>query len=124
MGLPQFLNTIEQTGLSKWLRETESPFGFYFVLLMHNLGLALVVGTSLFIGIRLLGFAPELPLVPVRKFFTVFWTGVWVGLLSGLFLLAAYPTKALTNPLFYLKLALVAGGVWIMCRVNHQCGPK
>jgi len=29
-------------------------------------------------------------------------------------LLIGYPTKALTNPDFYLKLALIAAGVWLV----------
>jgi hypothetical protein len=36
------------------------------------------------------------------------WAGFWVNAFSGVLLLIAYPTKALTNPLFYLKLTLIA----------------
>ena len=113
-----FLNTIEESGLSTWIRETESLFGFYFVLLLHNIGLALVVGTSLFIGLRLLGVAPDLPFAPLKKFFPIFWTGAVISAVSGIFLLIAYPTKALTNPLFYVKLTLIAAGVWLMLRIE------
>lgn len=118
MNVPTFLQTIEDSGLSTWLRETESPFGFYFVLLFHNIGLALAVGTSLLIGLRLLGFAPDLPLAPLKKFFIVLWTGAWISAVSGFFLLLAYPTKALTNPLFYVKLTLIGVAVWITLRIE------
>ena len=40
-----FLNTLERTALSTWIRETESVFGYYFVLVIHNIGLALLVGS-------------------------------------------------------------------------------
>jgi hypothetical protein len=118
LNVPIFLNTIEESGLSTWLRETESPFGFYFILLFHNLGLALAVGTSVFIGLRLLGVAPDLPLPPLKKFFNILWTGACISAVSGIFLLLAYPTKALTNPVFYVKLMLVGIGVWIMLRIQ------
>jgi hypothetical protein len=118
--VPIFLNTIEESGLSTWIRETESPFGFYFVLLLHNIGLSLAVGTSLFIGLRLLGVAPDLPLAPLKKFFTILWTGAWISAISGIFLLLAYPTKALTNPLFYVKLTLIGVGVWVTLRIEKS----
>ena len=39
---------------------------------------------------------------------------------SGLLLLIAYPTKALTNPLFYLKLALIAFGLAEALMIRNQ----
>jgi hypothetical protein len=118
MGVPMFLNTIEESGVSTWIRETESPFGFYFILLFHNIGLALAVGTSVLVGLRLLGVAPDLPLAPLKKFFTILWTGAWISAASGMLLLIAYPTKALTNPVFYIKLTIVGVGVRIMLRIE------
>src|SRR5579884_3326901 len=120
MAVPMFLNTIEESGISTWIRETESLFGFYFVLLLHNLGLALVVGTTFFIGLRLLGVAPDLPFAPLKKFFRFFWAGVWISIVSGTLLLIAYPTKALTNPTFYVKLALIATGIWATSRLQKS----
>ena len=46
MALPSLLLTIEESGVSTWLRESESPFAFYFVLLFHTFGLALLVGAN------------------------------------------------------------------------------
>jgi hypothetical protein len=115
-----FLETIERSGLSTWIRESESAFAYYFVLVIHNIGLALLVGTCGVLGARLLGFVPELPLVPLRRFFTFIWIGFWLNVVSGVFLLIAYPTKALTNPLFYVKLVLVAIGVWTLRRIERE----
>ena len=120
MAVPAFLETIERSGLSTWIRESESAYAYYFVLVIHNIGLALLVGTSGVLGARLLGFVPELPLPPLRRFFTFIWIGFWLNVVSGVFLLIAYPTKALTNPLFYLKLILVAVGVWALRRIERE----
>ena len=120
MAVPAFLETIERSGLSTWIRESESAFAYYFVLVIHNIGLALLVGTCGVLGARLLGFVPELPLVPLRRFFTFIWIGFWLNVVSGVFLLIAYPTKALTNPLFYVKLVLVAIGVWTLRRIERE----
>ena len=44
-----------------------------------------------------------------------------INAVSGILLLIAYPTKALTNPLFYLKLTLIAVALletrWILTQV-------
>jgi len=118
--VPAFLETIERSGLSTWIRESESAFAYYFVLVIHNIGLALLVGTCGVLGARLLGFVPELPFAPLRRYFTFIWVGFWLNVVSGVFLLIAYPTKALTNPLFYIKLVLVGLGVWTLRRIERE----
>jgi hypothetical protein len=40
--------------------------------------------------------------------------GLWLNVITGLALVLAYPTKALTNPVFYLKLLLIAGGLLML----------
>ena len=120
MAVPAFLETIERSGLSTWIRESESAFAYYFVLVIHNIGLALLVGTCGVLGARLLGFVPDLPLAPLRRYFTFIWIGFWLNVVSGVFLLIAYPTKALTNPLFYIKLVLVGVGVWTLRRIERE----
>lgn len=120
MAVPAFLETIERSGLSTWIRESESAFAYYFVLVIHNIGLALLVGTCGVLSARLLGFVPELPFAPLRRFFAIIWIGFWLNVVSGIFLLLAYPTKALTNPLFYVKLVLVAVGVWTLRRIERE----
>jgi hypothetical protein len=76
------------------------------------------------LGARLLGFVPELPLVPLRRFFTFIWIGFWLNVVSGIVLLYAYPTKALTNPVFYIKLLFVAIGVWTLRRIEKDAEVK
>jgi hypothetical protein len=120
MTVPAFLNTIEQTGFSIWIRESESVFAYYFILVFHTIGLSLLVGTSALIALRLLGIAPSLPLLPLRQLYRLIWGGLWLNIISGILLLFAYPTKALTNPFFYLKLALVGLAVWVMMSIERR----
>jgi hypothetical protein len=120
LSAPEFLNTLERSGLSTWIRESESAFAYYFVLVIHNIGLALLVGACGVLGARLLGFVPELPLAPLRRYFRFVWAGFWLNVVSGVFLLIAYPTKALTNPVFYVKLVLIAVGVVALKRIERQ----
>ena len=120
MGVPYIFYTIEQSGLSRWLRETQSIFGFYFVLTLHAVGMSLVAGTNAVVDFRILGVAPGIPLQPLKKLFPIMWTGLGINVVTGLLLLDAYPTKELTNPDFYLKLTFIALAVTTMYRMNTR----
>jgi hypothetical protein len=120
MPVPAFLNTIEQTDLSVWIRESESVFGYYFVLVFHTIGLSVLVGTSVVVSLRLLGATPPLPLTSLGRLYRLIWLGLGVNVASGLLLLYAYPTKAFTNPVFYLKLTLLGLAVWMMIGVKRR----
>ena len=45
----------------------------------------------------------------------------WIGFtVSGVLLLIGYPTKALTNPVFYLKLTLIAVAMVLLVRISRR----
>ena len=111
---------LEATPLSTWLRESPSLWAFPFVLILHTVGLAFFVGTNVAWDVRVLGFSLGIPLEALRRYFLVMWAGFWINAFSGVLLLIAYPTKALTNPLFYTKLALIAFGVVLAFRIRRQ----
>ena len=117
---PLLLRTIEESGFSTWLRESESPFAFYFVLLFHTFGLALLVGANAVIDLRLLGIERDIPLAPLKRLFGIMWLGFAINAASGALLLIAYPTKALTNPVFYIKLTLIGFAVWVMTKLQNR----
>ena len=110
---------IETTSLSTWLRESPSLWVFPFVLILHTVGLAFLVGANVALDLRVLGLAKGVPLRALERYFLVMWAGFWVNAFSGVALLIAYPTKALTNPLFYIKLALIFGGI-LLARKLHE----
>jgi hypothetical protein len=102
-----FFIWVEQTALSVWIRETPSLWGFPFILFLHTLGLALLVGISTALCLWLLTAADRYPVAPLERFMPIMWTGFAINAVSGLLLLIAYPAKALTNPVFYVKLIAV-----------------
>jgi hypothetical protein len=120
LAVPEFFNTIEQSGLSTWLRESESIFSFYFILVCHTLGLALLVGVNSAVDLLLLGVASDIPLKPLKRFFPLMWLGFYVNAISGVFLVIAYPTKAFTNPVFYIKLTLIALAVTTLWAIQNR----
>src|SRR2546422_5688028 len=111
--------TIEESGVSSWIRDSPSVFAFWFILSWHAIGMGLLVGASAVIDLRILGVASDLPLSPLKGLYRIIWTGFWIQVVSGTLLLIAYPTKALTNLDFYLKLTLVALAVAVMKIMKH-----
>lgn len=120
MALPTFLQSIEGSSFSTWMRESDSPFAFYFVLLFHTFGLALLVGANSLIDLRLLGFFRSIPLAPLKRFFRIMWIGFGINATTGVLLLISYPTKALTNPDFYIKLTIIGVAIWILTKLQKN----
>ena len=116
---PLFL-WIETSTLSTWLRESPSLWVFPFVLILHTVGLAFLVGANIAIDARILGLARGVPLLSMRRYYRAMWAGFWVNAFSGVLLLIAYPTKALTNPLFYLKLGMIAVALVLASAIRRQ----
>ena len=108
MAVPLIFKTIEESGISTWIRDSPSLFAYWFILSFHALGMGLLVGASVVIDLRILGVARDLPLAPLKGLYSIIWTGFWIQVASGLLLLIAYPTKAFTNPDFYIKMAFIA----------------
>jgi len=102
-----FTGWVEATALSVWIRESPSLWAFPFILILHTVGMGFLVGSNIAMDLRILGFAPRIPLSLFERFFPVMAFGFFVNAVSGILLLIAYPTKALTNPLFYFKLILI-----------------
>jgi hypothetical protein len=115
-----FFTWIETSGLSTQLRESPSIWAFPFVLILHTVGLAFLVGANVALDVRVLGMARGVPLRTLERYGVVMWIGFWINAVSGMLLLIAYPTKALTNPLFYVKLVLIVIGLSIATKLSAR----
>jgi len=113
------LASFEQNALSVWVRESPSLLAFPFILYLHTLGLAMLAGIHVGLAVWLLarGTVPSFDLAGIYR---VMWLGFGINALSGLTLLAAYPAKALTNWVFFAKLALVAAALWALQRTKDE----
>ena len=56
----------------------------------------------------------------MKGLYRIIWVGFWIQVVSGALLLIAYPTKALTNPDFYIKLTLIGLAVAIMQTIKKR----
>ena len=114
------LEAIESSAYPTFVRESPSLAAYTLVLSLHAMGLAIVVGLSSAIALRLLGVARSIPLAPLGKLFPVMYVGFWVNAASGLALLAANARGMLGNPLFYAKILFIVGGVLVMRLLRNK----
>jgi hypothetical protein len=115
-----FLLWLESTPFSTWVRESTSVFAFPAILACHTVGMGLAAGINASLALRILGAAPGIAVNEMKRFFPVMWFGFWLNAISGVVLLIGYPTKALTNPLFYLKLTLVAVAIALVKPIGRR----
>lgn len=111
-----FFDWLEHTGLSQFIRG--GSFAFPLILTAHVLGAGFIAGTGAAVAFRLLGVARGVPAALFERFYPVLWGALALNIASGLLLLDAYPYKAFTNPVFYVKLSLVACGVYLAVRIR------
>jgi hypothetical protein len=105
--MESFFQQVEASGLSVWIRESDSLLAFPGILILHTLGMAFFAGTTAAISLIRLKSVRSIRADAVLRLFPVAWTGLAVNVLSGVLLVVAYPTKALTNPVFYIKLLCI-----------------
>lgn len=104
----EFLQSLQQSAFAKWVAESGSLLGYPTILFLHTLGLGTVAGLNAGVNLRLLGFAPAVPIAPLARLFPAMWVGFVISALSGLALLVADPVTKLSQPIFYIKLLFVA----------------
>jgi len=115
-----FLVALEQTGLGKFIHESDSIWAFPFVLTVHTFGLCFIFGANTIVSMRLLGVASVLPLKPLRRLFFYMWLGLILTIISGFAMAIAAATKRLFNPILLVKLVIIAVAVPIMWRMQKK----
>jgi len=115
MGL---LMRLEASGMSTWLRESQSLWAFPFVLAVQTVGLGLIVGSTVVVDLRILGGASRVPLKPLESFFSVMWLGLALNTVSGLMLFAKEATTVGISGVFWVKMSLIALAIWVLIRIK------
>jgi hypothetical protein len=120
VNIDPFFIWLESTALSQWIVGSPSLLAFPGILTLHAIGMGFAVGICLAVDLRVLGIAPGVQIVEMRRYVPIVWRACWLNAVSGVRLLIGYPTKALTNPVFYLKLLLIAAGLVLFKRIGRR----
>jgi len=113
-----FLLWLEQTGVGRFVRESQSLLGYPTFTVLHTFGLSVVVGISAMIAARLVGIAPGIPLSPLKKLFPIIWFGFVINLISGSGLAAAAASTTIPSPMFVAKITFVIIAVVLLRKLQ------
>ena len=115
----EFLDALAASAFSTWLRESPSIWAYPAILTLHTVGLGVLVGANWMVDLRVLGFAPALPLSLFERAFPIMWSGFWLNATTGVLLFVADPTKA-TTTIFMWKLAIIAAAVMLLITLKRK----
>jgi uncharacterized protein DUF6644 len=98
---------LESLPLSVWVTESPSVWAQPTVLTLHTMGMAVLVGASWVLDLRLLGISRNVPLSAFRWVFSAVAVGLIVNLVTGVLLFAGRATTFGTAIPFLIKMCLV-----------------
>lgn len=103
-----FLGWLEASGLGECVRS--STPGYPSMIALHAIGMAVMVGLSLVIDLRVLGYFSGIPLSGLKRFFGIAWIGFGINFLSGGALFSAQAISYMVDWVFLTKMGLVLLG--------------
>ena len=96
---------LEGTSVAIWVGE--SLWGYPFMLGLHVIGLAIVVGTFVMRDLRLLGLFDGILYESLDSLRKLGWTGFLINALSGCFLFSSQATTFIHSTPFLLKISMI-----------------
>lgn len=104
-------------GLFTWIEGTTiaeivriSAYGYPIMIMLHSLGLAIMVGLSVVLSLRVIGFFKVIPFSSLYRLLKVAWVGFVVNFVSGGALFASNATGFIVDPVFLTKMSMVILG--------------
>ena len=104
-----FLTALESSGFAEWVRSSFT--GYPIMIACHAVGMAIMVGLSVALNLRVLGWFPEIPYQALHRFLGIAWLGFGINFLSGSGLFVTQATVYVTDITFLLKMAFVVAGM-------------
>jgi len=120
--MEQMMVWLEGTALAVWTRESGSIWAYPTILTLHTVGLGIVVGASAVVDFRLLGFAPRIPVPTLTPLFTFIWWAFALNATTGVVLFISEATEKSRQPVFYIKLGLIALALWNAALIRSSIG--
>jgi hypothetical protein len=111
------LETLAYSDFASWM--VVSPWAYPAFLTAHGLGMAVVVGLTLMVALRILGYPEQLALSGYRPAIRLGIAAFIVNATSGTLLFVADAVTLWPNPAFQFKLVAIVIGIlalWLMVR--------
>jgi hypothetical protein len=114
------LQRLQDSAFAMWVVGSDSIWAYPTILTLHTVGLAIIVGAAFVINLRVLGIGRDIPLPQMRKAFRFFWAGFAINLVSGLVLFAVAAVAKSRQPVFFIKLTLIAIAIVVTTRLRRR----
>jgi len=105
------LEWLESTKLAVWIGESPSIWSLPTILTLHTIGMAVLVGASWVLDLRLLGVNRRVPLSAYSWVFPVISIGLFVNIVTGVLLFIKSATKWGTAIPFLVKMVFIVASV-------------
>ena len=107
---------LESTALAEWVRT--SLVGYPFVLTVHSVGMAIMVGLVIVIDLRLVGRFERIPYASLHGLLRLAWYGLAINALSGAAIFTSQAVSYITSPTYLLKMLMVLGGAIVAWKMQ------
>jgi hypothetical protein len=115
-----FFTWIENTSLAEMVRV--SAYGYPVMITLHSLGLAIMVGLSSVLSLRVLGLFSAIPYSSLQRLLKIAWVGFIINFLSGSSLFSANATQFIVDWVFDVKMVMVILGAILVGVMQNMIG--
>ena len=115
-----FFRSLQTSSFTDWFLGSDSIWTYPTVLTLHTVGMAILVGASFVIHLRVLQVAGAIPLRRLLPLYRFVWIGFAINLLSGLILFATEAADRIVDPVFYVKMASIAAALCLGAMVKRR----
>jgi len=107
-----FFRSLQDSAFTDWFLGSDSIWTYPTVLTLHTVGMAMLVGASIVVHLRVLHVGSGFPIERLRTLYNIIWTGFAINLISGVVLFVTEAADRAVDPVFYVKLGSIGLALW------------
>ena len=115
-----FFRSLQDSAFTDWFLGSESIWTYPTVLTLHTIGMAILVGASFVVHLRILQVANGIPLQRLQQLYRFIWIGFIINLTTGLVLFVTQAADRIVDPVFYVKIGSIAVALWFGVLVKRR----
>ena len=115
-----FFRSLQDSAFTDWFLGSESIWTYPTVLTLHTIGMAILVGASFVVHLRVLQVASGIPLQRLQQLYRFIWIGFIINLATGLVLFVTQAADRVVDPVFYVKIGSIAIALWFGVLVKRR----
>ena len=115
-----FFRSLQDSAFTDWFLGSESIWTYPTVLTLHTIGMAILVGASFVVHLRILQVANGIPLQRLQQLYRFIWIGFIINLATGLVLFVTQAADRVVDPVFYVKIGSIAMALWFGALVKRR----